>query len=176
MKTYAVLLLVIAFSLGESLAVNFPDLDKSPLDIALFKKGGDAKIKVLYSRPAKNGRVVFGKLVKYGKVWRTGANECTEIRFYQDVKIAGQEVKAGVYSIFTIPNENEWTFILNSDTDKWGAFFYKEENDILRTNMTVESPKKPIESFSMTFDKTKSGVDLYMAWDNVQVHVPIEII
>jgi len=176
MRTYTTLVLIICFSLAESLATNFPELDKSPADIALYKKGGDALIKVVYGRPQKKGREVFGKLVKYGKVWRTGANECTEIRFYKDVRINGKDVKAGVYSIYTIPNENEWTFILSSDTDKWGAFFYKEANDILRAPMSLSSPKKEIEAFSIDFDKNKDGVALAMAWDNVVASITIEIL
>lgn len=176
MRTYILILLTAFFSLAESVAINYPDTDKSPADIALYKQGGDPLIKVTYGRPQKNGREVFGKLVKYGKVWRTGANESTEIRFYKDVRINGKEVKAGVYSVFTIPNETEWTFILNTDTDKWGSYFYKEANDLLRAPMTISAPKKEIEAFSIAFDKNKDGINLAMAWDNVEAQILIEVV
>jgi len=166
------LFIVSTYSFGQKL----PQLDKSPHDIALFKKNGDAKLKVWYGRPQKKGRQVFGNLVKYGKVWRTGANECTEIRFYTDVKINGELIKAGIYSLFTIPNEESWTIILNSETDKWGAFFYKDKYDVLRCEIPVKKTDEITEAFTIDFDKTKEGATLIMAWDNVILFLPIEIV
>lgn len=176
MRALTLVFLTVAFSLVESLAVNYPGLDKSPADIALFKKGREPLIKVVYGRPQKKGREVFGKLVKYGKVWRTGANENTEIRFYKKVRINGKEVPTGIYSLFTIPNEKEWTLILNSDTDKWGAYSYKEANDVLRAPMSVAATKKEVEAFSIAFDKNANGATLSMAWDNVEAQILIETV
>lgn len=156
-----------------SSAQKFPKLDKSPHDVALLKKKGDAVAKVLYGRPQKNDREIFGKLVKFGKVWRTGANECTEIIFYQDVVLNGQTVKAGTYALFTIPNENEWTIILNRDLNKWGAYFYKEANDLLRFTVKTDTSKEVIEAFSITFDTTKTGADLVLGWDQTIVRIPM---
>lgn len=78
-------------------------------------------MKIVYGRPLKNGRTIFGGIIPYDKVWRTGANEATEITFYKDVVFGGQAVKAGTYSLFTIPGKKEWTFILNKDLDIWGC-------------------------------------------------------
>jgi cystathionine beta-lyase/cystathionine gamma-synthase len=171
-----VLALILAFTFQSTFAQKFAKLDASPMDLASYKKKGETLVKVYYSRPQKNDREVFGKLVKYGKVWRLGANENTEITFATDVKINGITVKAGTYSMFAIPNENEWTIILNTEVNKWGHFFYSDKDDIVRINVPAEEAKDIVEAFSMTFDKSKNGATLYMAWDNVQVALPIEIL
>ncbi|GAK89641.1 hypothetical protein JCM19297_1469 [Nonlabens ulvanivorans] len=101
--------------------IAFSKIDKSPLDVVIHRDNNNQAIaRVIYSRPAKRDRTIFGELVKYGEVWRTGANEATEIDFFYDVTINGNLVKAGAYSIYTIPGEDEWTFILNSQTNQWG--------------------------------------------------------
>jgi hypothetical protein len=171
-----ILVVLLAFTAQNLFAQKFTKLDTSPMDLASYKKKGETLVKVYYSRPQKNDREVFGKLIKYGKVWRLGANENTEIIFATDVKINGLTVKAGTYSMFAIPNENEWTIVINSEVNKWGHFFYSDKNDVVRINTPVEEPKENVEAFSMSFDKTKDGAILYMAWDNVQVALPIEIL
>lgn len=162
-------------------AQAFRPLDKSPMDVAYFpdhfahdrKDGDKAMVRVIYSRPSKNGRAVFGTLVPYGKVWRTGANENTEIKFYQDATIQGKKVKAGTYSLFTIPGETEWTIILNSDLDHWGAFTYKQENDVVRfTAPSKKSTDAPLENFSIHFPKGNAAV-MRLGWDDTIVEVPI---
>lgn len=168
--------LIFAFVIQTGFSQKYPKLDASPMDLASFKKGGESLIKVYYSRPQKNDREVFGKQIKYGKVWRLGANENTEITFATDVKINGITVKAGTYSMFAIPNEKEWTIIINSEVNKWGHFFYSDKDDIVRINVAVEEAKDIVEAFSMAFDKSKNGTALKMAWDNVQVALPIEIL
>lgn len=162
-------------------AQNFRKVDKSPLDYAYFpdhfahdrKEGETAIIRVTYSRPSRNDREVFGKLVPYGKVWRTGANENAEIKFYQDVELGGKKVKAGTYSLFTIPGEKDWTVILNSDLDYWGAFKYNEKNDILRFTAPVSSLNESLENFSIQFNAagSKQGV-MRLGWDKTVVDVP----
>lgn len=162
-------------------AQSFRKPDKSPMDMAYFpdhfahdrKPGDKAVIRVTYSRPVKNGRDIFGKLVPYGQVWRTGANESSEIRFYQDVMLAGKSVKAGTYSLFTIPNETEWTIILNSDVDYWGAYKYNAEHDVLRVPAKVGTLNEPLESFSIQFEPTgeKSGI-MRLGWDKTFAEVP----
>src|SRR5215217_3111 len=122
----SLLLICIAFT---SQAQKFKGLDKSPRDIAYFpdgfahdrKDGDKALVKVSYSRPFLKGREIFGKQEPYGKVWRVGADEATEIKFYQDATFGDKKVKAGTYSLFSIPGEKEWTVILSSDLDYWGA-------------------------------------------------------
>jgi hypothetical protein len=174
------LLAIIAFSAD---AQKFRGLDKSPRDIAYFpdnfahdrKDGEKALVKVSYSRPYLKGREIFGKLEPYGKVWRVGADESTEIKFYQDATFGGKKIKAGTYSMFAIPGEKEWTIILSSDLDYWGAYKYKEANDVLRTTVPV-SPKAaaPIENFSIVFtgDKPDKAV-MALGWDTTVVEVPV---
>lgn len=167
------------FSVAE--AQDFRKPDKSPMDMAYFpdhfahdrKDGEKAIIRVTYSRPVKNDREVFGKLVPYGKVWRTGANESTEIKFYQDVDLNGKKVKAGTYALFTIPGEKEWTIILNSDLDYWGAYKYNEKNDVVRVTAPVSTLTEPLESFSVQFQSKgdKKGV-MKLGWDKTVVEVP----
>jgi hypothetical protein len=165
--------------LGAS-AQGFRNVDKSPMDAAYFpdnfahdRKGDEkALIRVIYSRPTKNGREVFGKLIPYGKVWRTGANENTEIKFYQDATIQGKKIKAGTYSLFTIPGETEWVVILNKDLDYWGAFQYKEANDVARFTVSSKKSETPIENFSIQFPKGSEAI-LRMGWDNTIVELPI---
>jgi hypothetical protein len=158
------------------------DLDKSPLDIAYFpenyahdRKPGEKPImRVIYSRPAKNGREIFGKLVPYNEVWRTGANEATEVKFYQPLNFGGKDVPAGTYSLFTIPGEKEWEVILNKDLDYWGAYSYNKSNDVVRVKVPSQQISRDIENFTLNF--TGSGnkrCEMYFGWDNTFVSVPI---
>ncbi|HEV7350085.1 DUF2911 domain-containing protein [Telluribacter sp.] len=167
-------------------AQAFRGLDKSSLEMAYYpddfahtRKTNDEKplARVLYSRPARNGREVFGKLVPYGKVWRTGANENTEIRLYQDATIGGKKVKAGTYSLFTIPGENEWTIILNNELDYWGAFRHKPESDVIRVTAPVKKGTESLENFSLQFAKASTGgpndAVMRMGWADTVVEVPV---
>lgn len=179
MKTFVlsafILFQLITCAFGQKIAA----LDKSPMDRAYFpdnfahdRKAGDkAIIRVIYSRPAKGDRQVFGKLVPYGKVWRTGANEATEIKFYQDVELAGKKVKEGTYSLFTIPGEKEWTIILSSDVDYWGAYSYNEKNDVVRFTAPVTETTTPVDNFTIQFDKSS----MKFLWDKTVVEVPISV-
>jgi len=171
---------VLVFS-TVSQAQNFSGLDKSPMDIAYFpdnfahdRKGEERAVaRVIYSRPKKAGRAVFGKLVPYGKIWRTGANEATEIKFYQDIELAGKKVKAGTYSLFTVPGEKEWTIILNSDLDYWGAYSYKTEKDVVRITAWAEEANNAVEDFTIQFEKKGvNGGVMMLAWDKTVVSVP----
>ncbi len=164
-------------------AQNTVELDKSPLDVAYLpnnfshdrKPGEKAVAKVTYSRPAKNGRDVFGKLIPYGKVWRTGANEATEVKFFQEVELGGKKIKAGTYSLFTIPGEKEWTIILSNDLDYWGAYSYNDKNDVARLKAPATVANKAVENFTIQFDSKgeKQGV-MKLAWDQTAVEVPIK--
>lgn len=164
-------------------AVKFPGPDASPADILYYpintpkaKEAVTPIIKVIYSRPQKKGREIFGVMEKFNVLWRLGANESTNIQFTRRVTIGGKKIKAGVYSLFAIPNEKEWTLIINSQTDRWGAFSYDQTKDIVRMNVSVESTEKVIEYFSMTFVETPNGANLVMAWDRTQVQLPIQFI
>ena len=153
--------------------VSFSKIDVSPLDAVVFRNTDKQPMaRVLYSRPQKKDRVVFGNLVPYGKVWRTGANEATEITLYSDMMLGGKTVKAGTYTMYTIPNEKEWTIILNKATNVWGAYDYKENMDVARIKVPVKTSPKSIEAFSMAFKPVENGTHLMMGWDSSYVEVP----
>lgn len=181
MKIRIMLAVMFLLIVSEADCQKFRSPDKSPMDMAYFpdhfahdrKDGDKAIIRVIYSRPLKNGREIFGKLVPYGQVWRTGANESPEIKFYQDVDFGGKKVKVGTYSLFTIPGEKEWTIILNSDLDYWGAFKYNEKNDILRVTAPAIAIQDPLENFSIVFESKgdKKGV-MKLGWDKNGAELP----
>jgi hypothetical protein len=169
--------LLIAFMMLFSCSIvaqKFSKIDKSPLDIALYQTSRKATpiIKTVYSRPMKNGRTIFGDLIPYGKVWRTGANECSEITFNKAVKIGGNTIKPGTYALFTIPGEKEWTIILNSHTDQWGAHGYDKSKDVARIKVSVGKTASQ-EAFSIAYTKTDNGVNMFMAWDTTLVSIPV---
>jgi len=183
MKNLALAIFVIFLSLSVTAQTNFRGLDSSPLDIAYFPDnfahdraaGEKAVVKVIYSRPQKKGREVFGQLVPYGQVWRTGANEATEIKFYKDVKIAGTKIKAGTYSLFTIPSENKWTLVINKDLDYWGAYSYNAEKDVLRATYPTRELPQVLEIFTIQFEAgDPDEAIMNLAWDQTLVKVPIE--
>ncbi len=128
-------------------------------------------VSVTYGRPAKKGRDIFGSLVPYGKVWRAGADEATEITFKKDGSLGGQAVKAGTYTLFVIPNATEWTIILNSQLKQWGAYEYDKhkDKDVLKINVPVGKTSGAVENFTIKFD----GGKLIMEWDTTQVAVPV---
>jgi hypothetical protein len=169
-----------------SAQTKLPAVDKSPMDMSYYPNGYPvSKIqdkptepllaRVIYSRPAKNGRAVFGDLLEYGKVWRLGANEATEIEFYQNVKVGGTKLKKGRYTMYCIPYADKWTMIINKDTDTWGSFKYDIKKDVARTNVTVQKQTEATEAFSMTFEKAAGGANLIIAWDDVKISLPISL-
>ena len=158
------------------------DMAYYPDDFAHDRKFAPAKVgdkvyaRVTYSRPAKNSREVFGKLIPYGKVWRVGANEATEIKFFTDATIQGKKIKAGVYSLYAIPTETEWTLIFSTDLDQWGAYSYKQDLDVLRVTVPVKKTEEPIENLSIQFKKAGDIMNesiLMIAWDTTLVEVPV---
>ena len=154
-------------------AIKFPSVQKSPTDIAYMRDGrrGPVHAKVVYSRPYKKERTIFGELVPFGKVWRTGADEATEITFYKDVMFGGKEVKAGSYALFTVPNKNSWEIILNSGLHQWGAFTYDDGMDVARATAKPKMTSESVENFSIVFN----GSEMILAWDNTMVAVPISV-
>ena len=160
---------------------NMPKVDSSPLDMAYYQTKMDNKTmnyaRVIYSRPQVKGREIFGKLVPYGKVWRTGANEATEVQFYQDVMIAGVTLEAGTYELFTVPGEKEWTIIFSNTSSSWGAYNYKEESDLaIKLSAPTRKTNTKFEYFSIYFTETDGPgqATMNMAWDNTLVSVPLK--
>lgn len=127
---------------------------------------------VTYGRPYKKGRVVFGELEKYGKVWRVGADEATTIKFARDVKFGGADVKAGTYTLFAIPGETEWTIILNTQLGQWGAYGYEKnkDKDIVAVKATPQKLDLPVEQLTIRF--IESGA-MVIEWDLTRVLVTI---
>jgi hypothetical protein len=175
--------LSVATAMAQS---KFTPMDKSPMDVSYYPvnypilkiqdRATEALVaRVVYSRPQKSGRTVFGELVEYGKAWRLGANEATEIEFFRDVKIGGKKVKKGRYTLYAVVNPDKWTIILNTDTDTWGAFKYDAKKDVLRTDVPVQRNGENLEAFAMTFEKNNGGFNLLAGWDDVMVRLPISL-
>jgi hypothetical protein len=137
----------------------------------------DAYVKITYSQPHKRGREIFGMLVPYGEVWRTGANEATEITLTRDMLINNQVLKAGTYSIFTIPQPDKWTLIINAEQGLWGSYNYNSKLDVMRFDIPVQTIGNVIyEPFTLQFDQKNELADLLILWDNVKVIVPLKFI
>ena len=148
---------------------------KSPHETTSLDVGG-AKITITYGRPYMRGRKIFGGLEQYGKVWRTGADEATTLETTANLDIAGLKVPAGTYGLFTIPGENGWKLIINKTAKQWGAFDYKEADDLGRVDMKVEKSGAPTEQFTISLAPAGSnGATLRLAWENTVASVPIKV-
>lgn len=153
-------------------AQKFRPLDKSPLDAASIGRGNKQLAKVYYSRPQLKGRTVGTDLAPYGKVWRTGANEATQLVLNVDMNLNGTKIKAGTYSLFTIPGETAWEVIVSSDVNNWGASGYKKDNTVASIKVPVTMGDESLEAFSMAFEPSDDGVHLHMGWDKIRIAVP----
>lgn len=137
---------------------------------------GLGKVTVTYSRPNTKGRKIFGELESYGAVWRTGANNATTIQFTNDVSLDGKMIPAGKYGFFTIPGEKEWTIIINKTADQWGAYDYKQADDILRFTVKPAKTKTPVETFTILFtDVKEASMNLNLMWENTEVIIPMTV-
>jgi hypothetical protein len=165
---------------------KLPEIDKSIMDMSYFpnnypilkiqnKITDPLTARVIYSRPLKQGRKIFGDLVEYGKLWRLGANEATEIEFYKDVKIKDKKIPKGRYTLYAIVNETSWTLVINTDTDVWGAFKYDSKKDFMRVDLPVERSDETVEAMSMVFEKSTSVTNLVIAWEQVRISLPISL-
>jgi Protein of unknown function (DUF2911) len=155
------------------------DMSWCPANYPLEQMQGNKQkliARVIYSRPQKKGRQIFGttaeSLCVYGKPWRLGANEATEITFFENVNIAGKDIEKGTYVLYCIPNEKTWTIILNSNLYTWGLHI-DETKDIFKTDIPTINQAPSIENFTLFFEDTKTGCDMVMAWDNVKTVLPI---
>lgn len=133
---------------------------------------GVSTVELIYSRPGMKGRKIFGDLVPWGKVWRTGANSATRIKFADDVMFAGQTLKAGEYAIYTVPNKDEWEIIINKGSANWGTD-YKQEDDLFRVRAKSSKLDDAVETFTMQIANIKpNGAELQIMWDKTSVSVP----
>jgi len=135
---------------------------------------GLASVEVNYSRPATKGRKIFGDIVPFGKLWRTGANAATKITFGEDVKIAGKELKAGSYQVMTIPSQNSWEILFNKGKD--GVFNYHPEEDVLKVSVPAQANAASVESFTIQFANISANkMDIQLAWEKTMVNIPVEV-
>ncbi|MDG1277895.1 MAG: DUF2911 domain-containing protein [Algoriphagus sp.] len=141
----------------------------------IAQKVGLTDVTVDYSRPSTKGRKIFGELVPFGQVWRTGANGATVLTFSTDVIIDGKNVPAGQYALYAIPEKSEWTIILSKNTKLWGAIGYNAEEDLMRFKATPAKLSRKYETMEITFaDMTDTGADLSIKWENTRVNFRIE--
>ena len=161
MKRFTFLMLALVTALSSTLAQEKP---ASPQATATGKIGA-ANVKIVYCQPSARGRKIMGGLVPYGEVWRTGANEATTIEIDKPVKIEGKDLAPGKYSLFTIPGENEWTIIVNKEAKQWGAYKYKQEDDVLRVTVKPTKTSAPVETFNIAVGKD----DVQLKWENTAV-------
>ncbi|MEO1628850.1 MAG: DUF2911 domain-containing protein, partial [Bacteroidota bacterium] len=175
------------------LPINFNPLflatdDKSPMDLAQYprnsrvrnylegaeKEAAVPKVRVVYSRPQKKGRNIFGEMLKYGEPWRMGANETTEITFFEDVKFGDKDVKAGRYGIMAVPHADKWELVIHTGIPSWGTFGHDPANNIASITVPTAQTKEEVEALSVMFQKkTDKLVHMIVAWDRTQVEVPI---
>jgi len=186
MKRLFTLIAVVTLSLAAYAQQKPTELDKSPMDMSywpkdypILKMNGKTKdapiARLIYSRPQKNGRTIFGGINKYGEIWRLGANEATEVEFFKNVKIGDKPLTKGRYSLFCIPYEDKWTLIISKDCYSWGSFTYNIKKDAMRADMKVEKNTENIEALTMYFDEGTNNTNLVIMWDDVKATLPISI-
>lgn len=176
MKKQFAVLAVGCLALGL-MATLGPAQDKaarpSPAAKASCDLGGGKTVNVDYSSPRMKGRKVFGELVKYGEVWRTGANEATTFVTSGDVMVGGAHVSAGSYTLFTVPDKDKWKLVISKKTGEWGIPYPGADQDLVRVDMKASSTSAPVEDFTIAFDKAAGGCTLRLEWEKTRATVDI---
>jgi hypothetical protein len=152
----------------------------SPKDTAKISLN-DLDLEVEYNRPSKRDREIFGALVPYNKVWRTGANEATTFSTNKDLIIDGIRIKKGMYTVWTVPMENSWKVMLNSKQYEWGVDekmepMWDPNYDVIQIEVPIKQLDATVEKFTIAFDNTTGNLKLTMAWDKTLIEVPIEVV
>src|SRR4051795_846142 len=145
----------------------------SPPASASCDLGGGKTVKTNYSSPRMKGRKIYGDLVPYGQVWRTGANEATTFVASSDVVVGGTNVPAGSYTIFTVPNADKWTLIINKKTAEWGIPYKYESDELARIDMKVSKLPSPMENFTISYEKSGNGCTMNIEWETTRASVDI---
>lgn len=169
--------------LRKAPANPYAPIDVSPMDMAYYpvnfpvlkmskEATGLPVARVIYSRPHRQGRKIFGSLLKYGEPWRLGANEATEIEFFQSVTIQNKKISKGRYILYCIPQPDKWTIVFNSNLFTWGLKI-DTTKDLFRFDIPVQDVPASVEYFTMVFEPSTKGADLIMTWDNVLARLPI---
>jgi Protein of unknown function (DUF2911) len=173
MKTFAAFLTVLCLS--ASAQAQAPKLPQPSPAAKAALTVGVTDVEIVYHRPGVKGRTIWGELVPWGEVWRLGANEATTISFSTPVKVEGHDVPAGTYGLFAIPAKDKWTLILNKQPKQWGAYFYKQEEDLVRFDVKPQTgPANEWMAFTMTPTSPDSAV-IEMAWDTVRVPFTVKV-
>ena len=146
----------------------------SPPESATCDLGAGKSIKTNYSSPRMKGRKIYGELVPLGQVWRTGANEATTFVTSSDVSVGGKAVPAGNYTIFTVPNADKWTLIINKKTGEWGIPYKYESDELARVDMKVSKLPSPVENFTIGYEKSGSGCSMNIEWETTRASVDIK--
>lgn len=183
MKRFVLGIVCMISTVAAMAQLQITEPDKSPLDVSYHPHGypilkfqsktapAIPLARVIYSRPQKNGRTIFGDVVKYNELWRLGANESTEIEFFRDVMIGKNKLAKGRYTLYCIPQPGEWTIVVNKGLYTWGAFSYDQTKDALRTSINVTNTEAIVEYFTMVFDPNGN---LVILWDNQKALLPIK--
>jgi hypothetical protein len=145
----------------------------SPAASASCDLGGGKTIKTDYSSPRMKGREIYGGLVPFGKVWRTGANDATTFVTSSDVVVGGKTVPAGSYTLFTVPGHDKWTLIINKKTGEWGIPYKYESDELARVEMQVSKLPAPVENFTIAYDKSGGGCTLRIDWETTRATLDI---
>jgi hypothetical protein len=143
----------------------------SPAAQAQCKLSDGKTITVDYSSPRAKGRKIFGELVPYGEVWRTGANEATTFVTTASLTAEGKSIPAGNYTIFTVPTADKWTLIINKHTGEWGIPYKYESEEVARVPMSASKTSSPVENFTIAFDQSGGACTLQLSWENTQASV-----
>jgi hypothetical protein len=145
----------------------------SPPAQAKYELGGGQTITIDYSSPRAKGRKIYGGIVPFGQIWRTGANESTTFVTTVDLNVGGTTVPAGNYTIFTVPNEDKWQLVISKKTGEWGTDYPGPSNDLARVDMKVSKLPSPVEDFTISFDKAGSGANLNIDWETTRASVMV---
>jgi tetratricopeptide (TPR) repeat protein len=168
----------ITFLFGLSLSVNAFSQDMklpAPSPTAVIKQDfSTSSIEITYSRPSMRGRKIFGDLIPFGQVWRTGANAATKISFGEDVMLAGQALKAGTYALYTTPGENSWKVIINKGISNWGISGFDEKDDVIQFDIPAKKTADAVKSFTIAIENLDGNkCDLVLSWENTKVTIPV---
>ena len=145
----------------------------SPPAQATWDLGGGKSVTIDYGSPRVKGRKIYGELVPFGQVWRTGANEATTLVTPVDLTIGGSAVPAGSYTIFTVPNKDKWALVISKKTGEWGTDYPGQANDLARVDMKVSALPSPVENFTISFEKAGSGATLNIDWETTRASVMV---
>jgi len=168
------LLIVLAVAASPLRAQQDKSQRPSPPATAKCELAGGKTVTIDYSSPRKKGRNVFPDVVKYGEVWRTGANEATTFVTTGDVMVGGTHVPAGSYTLFTVPGKDKWTLVISKTTGEWGTKYSGEKDDLARVEMKAGTVSAPVENFTISFDKAGKGCTLKLVWDTTTASVNVE--